>query len=153
MILCHTGHLGNDHSCRFFARDPKKQIGVCKRARHNSKDGQSTIARVGWNWGVCPPPPSRFPCCVFHICSFDICHETQQAVATPYRRRQLLNWPRSIEEPPPPIGGRHRLLCLMTNIKAKNMKNTAGKSARWDGHSRKKVGTWEPGSKSVFGPN
>ena len=21
--------------------------------------------------------PSRFPCCVFHICNFDICHETQ----------------------------------------------------------------------------
>ena len=31
---------------------------------------------------------------------------------------------------PPPIGGRHRLLCFMTNIKVTNMKNTAGKSAR-----------------------
>ena len=30
---------------------------------------------------------------------------------------------------PPPIGGRHRLLCFMTNIKVTNMKNTAGKSA------------------------
>ena len=33
---------------------------------------------------------------------------------------------------PPPIGGRHRLLCFMTNIKVTNMKNTAGKSARVD---------------------
>ena len=33
---------------------------------------------------------SRFPCCVFHICDFDICHETQQAVATPYRRGNRL---------------------------------------------------------------
>ena len=31
---------------------------------------------------------------------------------------------------PLPIGGRHRLLSFMTNIKGTNMKNTAGKSAR-----------------------
>ena len=31
-----------------------------------------------------------FPAVFFHICDFDICHETQQAVATPYRRGKRL---------------------------------------------------------------
>ena len=56
---------------------------------------------------------------------------TSESRETTFLVRLLLNWPRPIEELPPPIGGRHRLLCFMTNIKATNMKNTAGKSARF----------------------
>ena len=55
---------------------------------------------------------------------------TSESRETKFLVRQLLNSPRPIEELPPPIGGRHRLLCFMTNIKATNIKNTAGKSAR-----------------------
>ena len=34
-----------------------------------------------------------FPAVFFHICGFDICHETQQAVATPYRRGKIFEPP------------------------------------------------------------
>ena len=44
--------------------------------------------KIAINSSAVPVQCSRFPCCVFHICNFDICHETQQAVATPYRWRQ-----------------------------------------------------------------
>ena len=53
-------------------------------ARLKSTDFRFPHFEAGFTYSVC----SRFPCCVFHICNFDICHETQQAVATPYRRRQ-----------------------------------------------------------------
>ena len=43
LLTVQPGHLDNDHSCRFFAHRPKKQIGVCKRACHNSRDGQTDI--------------------------------------------------------------------------------------------------------------
>ena len=50
----HTGHFGNDHSCRFFARQTKEANWCLQTAPHNSGDERRAIIAIlfGKDWAL-----------------------------------------------------------------------------------------------------